>query len=81
MDFVTTNLLPMIYVTLGAVFIALFVSVLGYFIYRINTTDYSDQSGWRNFSKPFLGVSLVIIAIQAIVAGVFVIYYYFSRQN
>lgn len=80
MEVIISSLIPILIVFLIAVFFALFISVFGYFIYRINSTDYSDQTGWMNFAKPFLAIALIIILVQAIIAGIIIVYSYYSRS-
>ena len=47
-------------------------STISYLFYRIKHKDYSDQTGWRNFSKPFLAIVLVILSILMTIVGLLI---------
>lgn len=72
------NLLTLVGISAIALIAATFVSVIGFIVYSIRKTDYSDQTGWMNFAKPFLGVALLILSCQAVVVGILILYLIFK---
>lgn len=44
----------------------LLMSFLTYLYNKVRTKDLSDQTGWRNFAKPFIGVALMLASFTII---------------
>ncbi len=72
------NLLAIVGISAIALIAATFVSMIGFIVYSIRNTDYSDQTGWMNFAKPFLGIALLVLSCQAVVVGILILYLLFK---
>ncbi len=46
------------------------IGLIGMFIYslsKLSSRDLTDQTGWKNFARPMVGVLFVSVSIQVIV--------------
>jgi hypothetical protein len=53
--------------------VILVISLIGFIIDGIRKVEMSDQSGWRNFSRPILGFSFVALALLGIILVILIL--------
>lgn len=71
------NTLLSISITAGATFtFAVLLILISYAVFKIRSTDYSDQSGWVNFSRPILGILLIILFTVGLLTAIFFTFIY-----
>ena len=49
------------------------LSLISFYWLRLASNDLTDETGWQNFAKPFIGMSIFIVTILFVILIVFIL--------
>lgn len=55
------------------IFILFVSSVIFFLLSGLHSTELSDQKGWRNFRKPWVGISIISIVLLGIILVILIL--------